>query len=338
MYSLLRQLAFLLDPEVAHDLSLNLLSAAERLRLLPCFRPKIPDDPVTLMGLRFSNPVGLAAGLDKNGDYFNALGCLGFGFVEIGTITPKPQPGNPRPRLFRLADHRAIINRMGFNNQGVDYLLERVRHRRFQGVLGINIGKNKVTPEADALTDYQLAMTAVYPYADYITVNISSPNTPGLRNLQFGENLKQLLAGLKHLQQQLSTAQGTYKPIVVKIAPDMDETAVKSLCDTLHNEGIDGVIATNTTLARDAVSDSPLADEAGGLSGAPLTDSATAIIQQIRAHLSHLPIIGVGGIMQAGDAVAKLQAGANLVQLYSGFIYAGPALIQQARQAILEAY
>lgn len=336
MYCLLRQLLFLLDPEISHDLSLELLSAAERLKILGMFSPKLMDDPVELMGLRFSNPVGLAAGLDKNGDHFNALGCLGFGFVEIGTITPKPQPGNPQPRLFRLADQEAIINRMGFNNKGVDYLVERVRRRRFHGVLGINIGKNKLTAEADALTDYQLAMAAVYPYADYITVNISSPNTPGLRNLQFGDKLKHLLAGLKQLQATLSQEQAAYKPLMVKIAPDMDAAAVKALCQTLANEGIDGLIATNTTLARAGVEGSPFADETGGLSGAPLADSATDIIQQVRAELSNMPIMGVGGIMQASDALAKLRAGANLVQIYSGFIYRGPQLIREARQAILE--
>ena len=336
MYSVLRRLLFLLTPEISHDLSLDMLGALERLKLLGLLAPEKVLDPVEVMGLRFDNPVGLAAGLDKNGDYFNALGQLGFGFVEIGTVTPKPQPGNDKPRLFRLEEHQAIINRMGFNNKGVEHLSAQVLRRRYRGVLGINIGKNKTTAEADALSDYLLAMSAVYPYADYITVNISSPNTPGLRNLQFGDNLKHLLAGLKEQQQQLAAEQG-YKPIVVKIAPDMSEAEIKSVSEIFLAQGIDGVIATNTTLDRTAVSGHPLAEESGGLSGAPLTDPSTAVIAQLRSHLGQLPIIGVGGIIQGSDAVAKIKAGADLVQLYSGFIYQGPALISDASTAIKEA-
>lgn len=336
MYSLLRNALFTLDPETSHDLSLELLGAAERLRLLSLFSPKTPSEPVELMGLRFDNPVGLAAGLDKNGDYFNAIGQFGFGFVEIGTITPKPQPGNEKPRMFRLKEHEAIINRMGFNNKGVEYLVERVKQRRYKGILGINIGKNKVTPEEEALSDYQIAMKAVYPYADYITVNISSPNTPGLRNLQFGDNLKRLLSGLKETQQALATEHDSYKPVVVKIAPDMNEEEIKSVSETFLANNIDGVIATNTTLDKTSISDSPFVDEAGGLSGAPLTQASTEVIAQLRSHLGDLPIIGVGGVMQGSDAVAKLEAGANLVQLYTGFIYKGPALINDARVAMRE--
>ncbi len=336
MYSLLRKALFSLEPETSHDFSLDMLGAAERLRLLKLCSPNLPADPLLLMGLRFENPVGLAAGLDKNGDYFNALGQLGFGFVEIGTITPKAQPGNDKPRMFRLVDHEAIINRMGFNNKGVEYLVERVKKRRYSGILGINIGKNKVTPEEEALSDYQIAMAAVYPYADYITVNISSPNTPGLRNLQFGDNLKKLLSGLKETQQQLATEYGSYRPVVVKIAPDMSEEEIKSVSETFLANEIDGVIATNTTLDRTAIKDSPHVQEAGGLSGAPLTDASTNVIAQLRSHLGKLPIIGVGGIMQGSDAVAKIAAGADLVQVYSGFIYRGPQLIKDARIALLE--
>lgn len=240
MYKLVRPFLFRLDPETSHDFTLELLEASERLRLLPKLGVKVPQQPKELMGLSFKNPVGLAAGLDKNGDCFNALGRLGFGFVEIGTITPVPQPGNPKPRMFRLEEHEAIINRMGFNNKGVNYLVERVKHRRYDGVLGINIGKNKDTPEEKALQDYTIAMTAVYPFADYITVNISSPNTPGLRNLQFGESLKNLLEGLKEQQTKLAKEHDCYKPVVVKIAPDMDEVEIKAVSKTLLNQGVDG--------------------------------------------------------------------------------------------------
>jgi dihydroorotate dehydrogenase len=337
MYSLLKKALFTLDPETSHDLSLDLLGASERLGLINLFSSKIPSDPVSILGLTFDNPVGLAAGLDKNGDYFNALGQFGFGFVEIGTITPKPQAGNTKPRMFRLENEQAIINRMGFNNKGLEYLVERVKRRRYKGVLGINIGKNKVTSEQDALSDYRLAMEAVYPYADYITVNISSPNTPGLRNLQFGDKLKQLLAGLKETQHNLAAVHNGYKPILVKIAPDMSDDEIKSVAETLVAYEIDGVIATNTTLDRSLVADSAHASEMGGLSGAPLTDAATNMITQLRSHVGNLPIIGVGGIMQGSDAIAKIQAGADLVQIYSGFIYNGPELITDARRAILEA-
>jgi dihydroorotate dehydrogenase len=334
MYSLLRQALFLLDPENSHDLSLDLLGAGERLKLLKLFTQKRPQQHVDILGLHFDNPVGLAAGLDKNGDYFNALGQFGFGFIEIGTVTPKPQAGNPKPRMFRLEDHQGIINRMGFNNKGVQYLVDRVKHRRFDGVLGINIGKNKVTPEEDALSDYQSAMSVVYSYADYITVNISSPNTPGLRNLQFGDNLKILLEGLKKSQAELSEAHGKYKPLLVKIAPDMSEAEIQSVANTFLANDIDGVIATNTTLDRNLVADSPFAVEAGGLSGEPVKEKSTEVIRQLRSHLGEMPIIGVGGIMLGSDAAEKIKAGANLVQLYSGFIYQGPGLIADSCAAI----
>lgn len=335
MYPVLRKLLFSLEPETAHDFSLECLGVAERLKLLSLFSPSVEDSPVELLGLTFPNAVGLSAGLDKNGDYFNALGQLGFGFVEIGTVTPEPQAGNPKPRMFRLAEHEAIINRMGFNNKGVDYLVDRVKNRRFDGILGINIGKNKVTAEEDALSDYEIAMEKVYPYADYITVNISSPNTPGLRNLQFGDNLDRLLEGLAIKQAQLSEQHGRRVPVLIKIAPDMNEEEVASISQTFLKHKVDGVIATNTTLDKSAVSDSPHAEEMGGLSGAPLTQQSTLIIQQLRAHLgSDMPIIGVGGIQQGSDAIEKLAAGANLVQVYSGFIYRGPALITDIRKAV----
>ncbi|MGS2716632.1 quinone-dependent dihydroorotate dehydrogenase [Eionea flava] len=337
MYSLLRPLLFALEPETAHDLSLDCLGAAERLQLLKAvslFTPDIDDTPVELLGLTFPNAVGLSAGLDKNGDYYNALGTMGFGFVEIGTVTPQPQAGNPKPRMFRLQEHDAIINRMGFNNKGVDYLVERVKQRRFNGILGINIGKNKATPEDQALSDYEIAMEKVYPYADYITVNISSPNTPGLRDLQFGDNLSRLLEGLSIKQAQLSEQQGHRVPVLIKIAPDMSDEEIADISQTFLQHQVDGVIAANTTLDKRAVSDSPYADEMGGLSGAPLTSQSTHVIKQLRKYLGDdMPIIGVGGIVQGSDAVDKLAAGANLVQIYSGFIYRGPSLITDSRKA-----
>ncbi len=335
MYKYLRSILFCLDPETSHELSLDLMGAGERLCLMPLFAKKVPSNPVTVMGLTFDNPIGLAAGLDKNGDYFNALGQLGFGFVEIGTVTPKAQPGNPKPRMFRLPEAEAIINRMGFNNKGVDHLVNNVKHRRYEGILGINIGKNKTTPEEDALDDYQIAMRKVYDYADYITINISSPNTPGLRNLQFGENLKNLLGGLKETQKELAEEYGRYVPIAVKIAPDMTSEELESVAETINNVRMDGVIATNTTLARDAVTGMEHGDEAGGLSGAPLTDAATETIRALRLFLDKdIPIIGVGGIMCAEDAAEKISAGASLVQIYSGFIYEGPGLIHAAADAV----
>ena len=337
MYSVLRPLLFALDPETSHDLSLDCLGAAERLKLLSLCKPNMAKNPVELWGLRFSNPIGLAAGLDKNGDYFNALGQFGFGFVEIGTVTPLPQSGNPKPRMFRLQSHEAIINRMGFNNKGVAYLVEQVKKRRYDGILGINIGKNKLTPESQALNDYVIGMEAVYAHADYITVNISSPNTPGLRDLQFGKSLEELLAGIKTKQLSLKDAQGRYVPVLIKIAPDMTEEEVASVSKIFLAHDVDGVIATNTTIDRDRVEDSPHGHEMGGLSGAPLLDKSTRMITLLRQHLGNaMPIIGVGGITQGSDAVQKLTAGANLVQLYSGFIYKGPRLVQECRQAVMD--
>ncbi len=309
------------------------LGAADRLGLL-----KLADDmpyfPLTVMGLNFPNPVGLAAGLDKNGDYFNALGALGFGFIEVGTVTPRPQPGNDPPRMFRLVEHNAIINRMGFNNKGVDYLAEKVSKRRYKGILGINIGKNKTTPESDALADYLYCMDAIYELADYIAINVSSPNTPGLRDLQFGDNLKRLLAGLKDRQKALHEASGKYVPLVVKIAPDITDEEVYQIGDCLLETEMDGVIATNTTVSRDGVQHSALAKEAGGLSGQPLQSRSTQVVRVLARRLNReLPIIGVGGIMGGADVKAKITAGASLVQLYSGFIYRGPALVRESIKA-----
>lgn len=333
MYSLTRKLLFSFPPETAHELSMDWLGAADRLGLL-----KLVDDmpyfPLTVMGLNFPNPVGLAAGLDKNGDYFNALGALGFGFIELGTVTPRPQPGNDPPRMFRLVEHNAIINRMGFNNKGVDYLVEKVKKRRYKGILGINIGKNKATPDGDALADYLYCMDAVYELADYIAVNISSPNTPGLRDLQFGDNLKRLLTGLKQRQKVLQEASGKYVPLAVKIAPDITDEEVYRIGDCLLEAEMDGVIATNTTVSRDGVQHSALASEAGGLSGQPLQSRSTQVVRVLARRLNReLPIIGVGGILGGADVRAKITAGASLVQLYSGFIYRGPALIRESIKA-----
>ena len=338
MYSVLRRILFKLDPELSHDLSLELLSAAERLKLLPLFSPNLPVVPRKVMGLDFANPVGLAAGLDKDASCFNALGGLGFGFVEVGTVTPLAQAGNPLPRLFRLKEDQAIINRMGFNNKGVDGLVERVRNRRYQGVLGINIGKNKLTPEERALDDYLIGMQKVYELADYISINISSPNTPGLRNLQYGEALNNLIAGIALEREKLSDIHDRRVPIAVKVAPDNDDDTLKEIVDTLVAHDIDAVIATNTTLSRDGLQDEVSAGEAGGLSGAPLRERSTQVIATIHQHSGdELPIIGVGGIATGQDAVEKIEAGASLVQLYTGFIYEGPKLIEDSVRALKQA-
>ena len=335
MYSLLRSLLFCLPAETSHTVSLKALRVAEKMTLLSRCLPAPVQDPVELMGIRFPNRVGLAAGLDKNGDYIDALGALGFGFIEIGTITPRPQPGNPKPRLFRLRAQEAIINRMGFNNKGVAHLVAQVRQRQFAGVLGINIGKNATTPVAEALEDYRLCLREVYALADYITVNISSPNTPGLRDLQFGESLDVLLRGIKSEQQVLADKHGKYVPVVVKIAPDMDDTVIDTVARSLLETGIDGVIATNTTVGREGVEANPLHSEAGGLSGAPVRDKSTRVIRRLHQALAgKIPIIGVGGIMTPADAREKLEAGASLVQVYSGFIYRGPGLVRACAEAL----
>jgi len=329
-YSLLRNLMFRFDAETSHHMGLKGMSLAERLKLTQLFVAPMPQVPVHVMGLEFPNPVGLAAGLDKNGEHIDGLAALGFGFLEIGTITPRAQSGNPQPRIFRLANEKAIINRMGFNNQGVDYLLEQVRASKFDGILGINIGKNVDTPVENALDDYLICLRKVYQDASYITVNLSSPNTPGLRTLQFGDSLRELLSELKEEQRKLADQYGSYKPLTVKIAPDMTAEEVGMVAQTLIENEIDGVIATNTTISREGVPNSPHKDEAGGLSGKPLTQASTQTVKTLAQELnSALPIIAAGGIMNGNDAQEKLDAGASLVQVYTGFIYRGPHLVRE---------
>jgi dihydroorotate dehydrogenase len=333
-YGLVRKVMFKMSGETSHELGLDMLGAAERLSLLSYIAPKIPDCPVKVMGITFPNAVGLAAGLDKNGDYIDAFARLGFGFIEIGTVTPRPQSGNPKPRLFRIAEKQAIINRMGFNNKGVEHLIDQVKKAKFKGVLGINIGKNFDTPVEKAVDDYLICLNKVYQYATYITVNISSPNTPGLRDLQFGDTLDELLAPIKTRQLELAKEFG-YKPILVKIAPDMDEENVRLVAETLIKNNIDGVIATNTTLSREGVEGHEFGAEAGGLSGAPLEDSATETVAALVSALNgKLPVIGVGGILDGAGAVEKIDVGAELVQIYSGFIFRGPELIRESVDAI----
>jgi len=328
MYNLLRDLLFLLPAETAHTVALRSLQTTQQLGLQG--KPQaLEGRSLNVMGLSFPNPIGLAAGLDKNGDYLDGLASCGFGFLEIGTVTPRPQPGNDKPRLFRLNDAKAIINRMGFNNQGVDHLLAQVAKARYQGVLGINIGKNLTTPVAQAVDDYLLALRKVYAHAHYVTVNISSPNTPGLRQLQQGDELIQLLQTLKQAQAELAEQHGRYVPLAVKVAPDLDSEAIKVMAQALLECGVDGLIATNTTLDKSVVEHMPFGKEQGGLSGQPLMVRSTEVIAAFYAELGEaLPIIGVGGIMSSADAQAKLAAGAKLVQLYTGFIYEGPPLVK----------
>ncbi len=335
MYGLLRSLLFRLPPERAHDLTLASLDLAEKTGLLKALAPKVPDHPVDVMGLRFPNPVGLAAGLDKNADHIDALAALGFGSIEVGTVTPLAQPGNPKPRMFRLPEHQALINRMGFNNQGLAHLLDRVEGMKYDGILGINVGKNAVTPVDEAESDYRRGIAAVYGKASYITVNVSSPNTPGLRDLQFGDSLSRLLAAIKDEQTIQARRLDRYVPIAVKIAPDMDDAAVAFVANVLKQTELDGVIATNTTISREAVSRHPMAKESGGLSGAPVRAPSLRVIEALAAELGDsLPIIGVGGITDGDSAAEKIRAGAKLVQIYTGFIYRGPALIREAVEAI----
>ena len=335
MYGVLRNLLFRLPPEQAHNVALGSLDVAQKMGILKTLSRHPEPCPVNVMGLEFPNPVGLAAGLDKNADHLDALGALGFGFIEVGTVTPLAQPGNPKPRMFRLAEHQAIINRMGFNNEGLEHLVANVKRRRYNGVLGINVGKNKDTPNDQSEQDYRKGIAAVYALADYITVNVSSPNTPGLRDLQFGDSLKQLLFGIKDEQTRCHQAQGRYVPIAVKIAPDMDDEGVRFVASALLEAGLDGVIATNTTISREAVKGHRYEHEAGGLSGAPVRAASVRVIEGLYAELGErLPIIGVGGIVDGESAAEKIRAGAKLVQVYTGFIYRGPALICEAVEAI----
>jgi dihydroorotate dehydrogenase len=329
LYPLLRPLLFSLDPETAHEVTLKLLKIAHISGMGKLLYPAIEDKPVNVMGLSFKNPVGLAAGMDKNGDYINALAALGFGFLEIGTVTPRPQPGNPKPRLFRLPEHQAIINRMGFNNSGLDHLLNQVKQSGFNGILGINIGKNFDTPMENAVSDYLTGLRKAYTSASYITINISSPNTKNLRQLQQGDEIKALLAALKEEQFKLQQEHGFYVPLAIKIAPDLTDNEIAHIAGLLLEFEIDGVIATNTTIARDGIENHPLAHEAGGLSGAPVRDKSTFVVQGLAAELKgKVAIIAAGGILSAADAQEKLMAGANLVQIYSGLIYRGPQLIE----------
>ncbi len=337
LYPLARKFLFSLDAERAHYLTLDGMSLAHRLGTLSALTgcsPASSEKSVKVMGLDFPNRVGLAAGLDKGGTAVNALGAVGFGHVEIGTVTPRPQPGNDKPRLFRLIEHEAIINRMGFNNPGTDGMLENLKSstttgKPFHGVLGINIGKNFDTPNEQANDDYLKAFSAVYGAADYVTANLSSPNTKGLRDLQSAQTCESLIQTLQERRKELiDQHEGKYVPLVIKIAPDLDKEAIESLAEVFSRTEIDGVITTNTTISREAVAGHRLADEAGGLSGAPLTTASTEVVATLRAAMdAGVPIIAAGGIMTAADGQAKLDAGAELVQIYTGLVYRGPQLV-----------
>ncbi|MEC6881415.1 quinone-dependent dihydroorotate dehydrogenase [Photobacterium piscicola] len=329
LYRIARSAIFQLDAEKAHDLAIQNFSRFTGTPLDLFYRQHVPERPVEVMGITFKNPVGLAAGLDKNGECIDAFGAMGFGFVEVGTVTPRPQSGNDKPRLFRLIPAEGIINRFGFNNLGVDNLVENVKKSNYDGVIGINIGKNKDTPIEKGAEDYLICMEKVYQYAGYIAVNISSPNTPGLRSLQYGEALDDLLSQLKHKQTELAELHGKYVPLALKIAPDLDDQEIVQVCESLIRNNIDGVIGTNTTLDRTLVEGMDHCDEMGGLSGRPLQNKSTDVIRKMAIALNGaLPIIGVGGIDSAMSAREKIQAGAQLVQVYTGFIYHGPRLVK----------
>ncbi|WP_443343885.1 quinone-dependent dihydroorotate dehydrogenase [Cronobacter sakazakii] len=329
-YPFVRKALFQLDPERAHEFTFQQMRRITGTPLEALLRQKVPSKPVTCMGLTFKNPLGLAAGLDKNGECIDALGALGFGSVEIGTVTPRPQPGNDKPRLFRLVEAEGLINRMGFNNLGVDNLVENVKKAHYDGVLGINIGKNKDTPVEQGKDDYLICMEKVFPYAGYIAINISSPNTPGLRSLQYGDALDDLLAAIKNQQQRLSQKHHKYVPVAVKIAPDLSLEELIQVADSLVRHNIDGVIATNTTLDRSLVQGMKYCDETGGLSGRPLQLKSTEIIRLLSQELQgRLPIIGVGGIDSVIAAREKIAAGASLIQIYSCFIFKGPPLVKE---------
>ena len=335
LYPLLRPALFSLDPEVAHDVTLKLLKLSYQTGLSTLSKAKSDNKPVTVMGLKFKNRVGLAAGLDKNGDYIDALAALGFGSIEIGTVTPRAQPGNPKPRLFRLPEHQAIINRMGFNNLGVDHLLEQVKQANYTGVLGINIGKNFDTSIENATEDYLIGLRKSYALASYITLNISSPNTKNLRQLQQGEEIKNLLSSLKEEQLKLQQTHNKYTPLVVKIAPDLNDDEIIHIAKLVREFNIDGVIATNTTIARDAIKGHTHAEEAGGLSGAPVKKQSSHVVAGLSSEFNgKIPIIAAGGILSGKDAQDKLDAGASLVQIYTGLIYRGPQLIEDILQTI----
>jgi len=334
VYALIRRLLFLLPTETSHHVALTSLSVAYKTGLLAFFSPTIASQPKQVMGLTFPNAVGLAAGLDKNADYIDALGQLGFGFIEVGTVTPRAQSGNEKPRLFRLPAVGGIINRMGFNNKGVDYLVEQVKKTNYQGIIGINIGKNLDTAVEDAVDDYLICLRKVYAYADYVTINISSPNTPGLRSLQTGDELGRFLSQLKQEQQRLAEEQQRYVPLAVKVSPDLSDAEIEDMATALKANNIDALIATNTTLARDNVVGLKHATEQGGLSGKPVKAMSTTVIEKFKNHLKNqVPIVGVGGIASAADVTEKIAAGADLVQIYTGFIYQGSTLIAQSVRA-----
>ena len=341
-YALTRPFLFGLDPEQAHELTLDAIARLQNTPAQCLWSQARVDDPVTVAGLRFPNRVGLAAGLDKNGRCIDGLGAMGFGFIEVGTVTPKAQPGNPKPRMFRLPAKQALINRLGFNNEGLEAFLANVQGARsFRargGILGLNIGKNAATPIERAVDDYLAGLEGVYPHADYVTVNISSPNTKNLRELQSDAALDALLGALTQRREALAQQHGRQVPMFLKIAPDLDTEQIKLIAATLQRHGLDGVVATNTTLARDVVAGLPLADEAGGLSGAPVREASNRVIRALRTALgADFPIIGVGGVMSGDDARAKISAGADLVQVYTGLIYRGPALVCEAARALSEA-
>ena len=338
-YPLSRAVLFRLAPEAALELTLDFSARTQNTPLACAYSQSRVDDPVMLAGLRFPNRIGLAAGLDKNARCIDGLGAMGFGFVEVGTVTPLGQPGNPRPRMFRLPDAQALINRLGFNNEGLEAFVANVKRARFRQrspmLLGLNIGKNAATPIERATDDYLTALAGVYPHADYVTVNISSPNTRNLRSLQSDEALDALLGALATRRAELAAQHGRRVPLFVKIAPDLDEAQVQVIAATLLRHGMDGVIATNTTLARDAVAGLPHADETGGLSGAPVLEASNRVIRELRSALGpDYPIIGVGGVLSGDDARSKITAGANLVQIYTGLIYRGPALVREAALAL----
>ncbi len=337
-YALARPFLFGLDPERAHDLTLDSIARMQNTPLQCLWAQARVNDPVEVAGLIFPNRIGLAAGLDKNGRCIDGLGAMGFGFIEVGTVTPKGQSGNPKPRMFRLPQANALINRLGFNNDGLDAFIANVKRARFRqngGILGLNIGKNAATPIERAVDDYLVCLDGVYPHADYVTLNISSPNTKNLRALQSDAALDALLSAVQERREQLAAQSGRRVPVFLKIAPDLIEAQVDVIAATCKRHAIDGVIATNTTIARDAVKHLPHGDEAGGLSGAPVFAASNRVIAQLRAALGGAyPIIGVGGVMSAADARAKIAAGANLVQIYTGFIYEGPPLIAAAARAL----
>lgn len=341
-YALTRPFLFGMDAEAAHELTMDMLTRGQRTPLQWAWCNETVDDPVELAGLTFPNRVGMAAGLDKNARCIDALGAMGFGFVEVGTVTPKAQPGNPKPRMFRLPEARALINRLGFNNEGLDAFLRNVQQARFRTqarrhpmLLGLNIGKNAATPIEKATSDYLICLEGVYPHADYVTVNISSPNTQNLRALQSDAALDALLGAIAERREALATRHARRVPVFVKIAPDLDEAQISVIAATLQRHGMDGVIATNTTIGRSAVQGLRHAEETGGLSGAPVLEASNQVIRQLRAALgSRFPIIGVGGVMSAEDAVSKVRAGADVVQIYTGLIYEGPALVLKAARAL----